>query len=231
VNYRVANNGYHYPEIVQDAIRAVRWVRANAATFRIDPGKIGVMGSSAGGHLASLLVTRADVAEAASADPVDRQSSHPDFGILCYAVITMSDQHTDLASRVALLGRNPAQETVILLSAECQVTAKTSPCFIWQTLDDPTVDVENAFDFAAALRKAGVPFDLHVYAHGTHGLGIGDGPPFANPLPWTKDMVNWLKTVGMSLKESPLSNKPESSAVDALRKDESGGTDGARKEQ
>jgi acetyl esterase/lipase len=196
LKYRLGSSGYHYPAEFQDVARAMRWVRAHAADYQIDPHRIGIMGSSAGGHLASTLMTHFDPGDTNSPDPVERQSSRPDIGILCYPVITMGE-FTHKGSHDMLLGTNPPPELVKLLSNELQVTTNTPPCFIWQTFEDKTVPVENSMMFAAALRKNHVPFDLHIYQKGGHGMGLGDRkPPFAHPHPWAGDCLFWLKQQG-----------------------------------
>ena len=196
LKYRLGSSGYHYPAEFQDVTRAIRWVRAHAADYQIDPNRIGIMGSSAGGHLSSMALTHFDSGDTNSPDPVERQSSRPDLGILCYPVITMGE-FTHGGSRNALLGTNRSPEMVKYLSSELQVTTNTPPCFIWQTFEDRTVSVENSLLFAEALRKNRVPFDLHIYQKGAHGLGLGDRtPPFAHPLPWAGDCLFWLKAQG-----------------------------------
>ena len=181
-----------------DAARAVRLVRARAAEWQIDPHRVGIMGSSAGGHLASTLVTHFDAGKADAEDAVERQSSRPDAGILCYAVITMGDA-THGGSRKNLLGDNPDPTLLELLSNEKQVTQKTPPCFLWHTWEDTAVKLENSLMFAAALQKAGVPFDLHVYQKGAHGIGLSagqNGVASDDVHPWAKDLAFWLKTQG-----------------------------------
>ena len=192
---RLGSSGYRHPAMWQDASRAMRMVRAQAADWKIDPKRIGIMGSSAGGHLASTLLTHYDAGNADSADPIERQSSRPDLGILCYPVITFGE-FAHVGSRDNLLGKNPSPDLVKLLSNELQVTTNTPTCFIWQTFDDKTVPVENSLLFAEALRKAGVPFDLHIYQHGKHGIGLNDKEPFAHPHPWAGDCLFWLKAQG-----------------------------------
>jgi acetyl esterase/lipase len=192
LKYRLGANGYRHPAELQDAARAVRLVRSHAADWHLDPRRVGIMGSSAGGHVASTLLTHFDAGDTNAADPVERLSSRPDLGILCYPVITMGE-YAHKGSRDNLLGRDPSPELVKLVSNELQVTHDTPPCFVWQTSEDKTVPVENSLMFAAALRKAGVPFDFHIYQHGGHGLGLGDKPPFAHPLPWAADCLVWLK--------------------------------------
>jgi acetyl esterase/lipase len=186
VKYRLGSAGYRHPVMLQDAARAVRLARAKAPEWKLDPKRIGVMGSSAGGHLASTLLTHFDDGNKDAADPVDRQSSRPDLGILCYPVISMGD-NTHQGSRANLLGKEPSPELIELLSNEKQVTAQTPPCFVWHTWEDSAVKIENSLDFAQALQKAHVPFDLHVYQKGGHGMGLGNGHP------WAADCLFWLK--------------------------------------
>lgn len=192
LKYRLGSKGYRHPAMLEDAARAVRWVRAQADDYKIDPHRIGIMGSSAGGHLASTLLTHFDAGDTNSADPVERQSSRPDLGILCYAVISLGE-FTHQGSKAYLLGKNPSPELVRNLSNELQVTPQTPPCFLWTTFEDKTVPMENTLLFAAALRKNHVPFDLHIYEKGGHGMGLNDKPPFAHPHPWAGDCLFWLK--------------------------------------
>jgi acetyl esterase/lipase len=145
--------------------------------------------------LASTLLTHFDAGDPRADDVVERESSRPDLGILCYAVITMGE-HTHAGSRRNLLGDSPSEELVRLLSNELQVTSETPPCFIWHTYEDAAVKVENALDFAAALRKARVPFDLHIYQKGRHGIGLQDAPPFTKTHPWAGDCLFWLGEQG-----------------------------------
>jgi len=189
LKYRLGSQGYRHPIMLQDASRAIRWVRAHAGEYGIDPHHVGIMGSSAGGHLASTVLTHFTQGDPNAEDPIERQSSRPDLGILCYAVISMGP-NTHQGSRNNLLG-NPADPALIqLLSNELQVTSSTPPCFIWHTFEDTAVKVENSLNFAAALRKAGVPFDLHVYQKGGHGMGLGKNHP------WAGDCLFWLKAQG-----------------------------------
>ena len=197
LKYRLGPAGYHHPAMLQDAARAMRLVRAKAGEWKLDPKRIGIMGSSAGGHLTSTLLTHFDAGQADAADPIERQSSRPDLGILCYAVITMGT-NTHQGSRNNLLGKDPSPELIKLLSNELQVTAQTPPCFIWHTYEDTAVKVENGLDFATALRKAGVPFDLHIYQKGAHGLGLGNRKDPTKWHPWTKDCSFWLKQQGFA---------------------------------
>jgi len=196
LKYRLGSDGYRHPAMLHDAARAVRTVRARAAEWKLDPKRIGIIGSSAGGHLASTLLTHFDAGKPDAADPIERASSRPDLGILCYAVISFGEfAHT--GSEKNLLGDNPSAELVRDLSNELQVTRDTPACFIWHTCEDKGVKVENSLLFAEALRKAGVPFDLHIYEKGPHGLGLGTRE--WNPSkrhPWTADCVYWLKAQG-----------------------------------
>jgi len=193
LKYRLGSNGYRHPAMLNDAARAVRWVRAHAAEYKIDSQRIGIMGSSAGGHLASTLLTHFDEGDIKSADVVERQSSRPDLGILCYAVISFGE-FTHKGSRNNLIGTNAPVELVKNLSNELQVTTNTPPCFLWTTFEDKAVPTENTLLFAEALRKNHVPFDLHIYEKGGHGMGLKDKPPFAHPHPWADDCLFWLKT-------------------------------------
>ena len=192
LKYRLGSGGYRHPRMLEDAARAVRLVRAKSATWRIDPRRVGIMGSSAGGHLASTLLTHFDAGKADATDPIDKESSRPDLGILCYAVITLGDK-THQGSKNNLLGKDPDAEMVKFLSNELQVTKETPPCFVWHTAEDKAVPVENSLQFAAALQKNNVPFDLHVYQKGRHGIGLADKAPFTNAHPWSRDLVFWLK--------------------------------------
>ncbi|MEY2408338.1 MAG: hypothetical protein QOF48_1008 [Verrucomicrobiota bacterium] len=193
LKYRLGSHGYRHPRMLQDAQRALRLVRARAAEWKLDTHRVGIMGSSAGGHLASTALTHFDSGVADSADEIEKQSSRPDIGILCYAVITMGPL-THAGSKKNLLGDHPDEALVELLSNEKQVTRATPPCFVWHTWEDTAVKVENSLEFASALQRAGVAFDLHVYQKGAHGIGLADKAPFTNPHPWSRDLVYWLKT-------------------------------------
>ncbi|HEY0457394.1 MAG TPA: alpha/beta hydrolase [Verrucomicrobiae bacterium] len=186
VKYRLGTSGYRHPRMLEDAARAVRTVRARAEEWKIDPQRVGIMGSSAGGHLASTLLTHFDAGIPDAKDSIDKQSSRPNLGILCYPVISMG-KNTHQGSKNNLLGDKPADELVEALSNELQVTKNTPPCFIWHTWEDKAVKVENSLEFAMALQRAGVPYDLHVYQKGPHGIGLGKNHPWAN------DCIFWLK--------------------------------------
>lgn len=189
LKYRLGSNGYRHPTMLNDAARALRLVRSFARRDGRDPGRIGVIGSSAGGHLASTLATHFEAGRADAADPVERESSRPDLAILCYPVISLAE-FGHAGSRRNLLGENPTPELVRHLSNELQVTRETPPCFLWHTVEDKTVPVENSLLFAAALRRAGVPFALHVYENGPHGLGFGR--PGRPAPPWAEQLLHWF---------------------------------------
>ncbi|MEY3395364.1 MAG: hypothetical protein RL346_1600 [Verrucomicrobiota bacterium] len=196
LKYRLGSAGYRHPVMLNDAARAVRLVRSRAEEWKIDPGKVAIIGSSAGGHLASTLLTHFDAGKAEAADPIERFSSRPDLGILCYAVITMGE-FTHKGSKKNLLGDDPSDELVKLLSSELQVRADTPPCFIWHTWEDKVVPIENSMRFAGALQERNIPFDLHIYQKGAHGIGLGSKQ--AQPEkrhPWSRDLVFWLKAQG-----------------------------------
>ena len=184
LQYRLGSHGYRHPVMLNDAARALRTVRAWARRDGLDPARIGIIGSSAGGHLASTLLTHFDAGINTASDVIERESSRPDLGILCYPVISLGE-FTHEGSK-----KNLPADLVRLLSNELQVTATTPPTFIWHTADDQAVPVENALLFASALRRSGVPFDLHVYEHGVHGLGL---PTPGNIVPpWDVDLLFWL---------------------------------------
>ena len=199
LRYRLSPAGYRHPAMLQDAARAVRTVRAHAGEWKLDPKHIGIIGSSAGGHLSSTLLTHFDAGKPDATDPIERESSRPDLGILCYPVIAMVGPFAHEGSKRNLLGPDPAPELARQLSSDLQVTTNTPPCFIWSTGEDKTVPVENSLLFAEALRKAGVPFDLHIYQKGPHGLGLGTrewNPEKRHP--WTADCVFWLRAQGFA---------------------------------
>lgn len=191
LKYRLGSKGYRHPIMLQDAARALRTVRAWAQRDGLDPARVGVIGSSAGGHLASTLATQFDLGKADATDPIERLSSRPDAVILCYPVITLKDPHAHAGSRRALLGEKPSAELVAALSSETRVTAETPPTFLWHTVEDRSVPVENSLLFAEALRRAGVPFALHVFERGAHGLGMGR--PGRPAPPWYEPCLFWLR--------------------------------------
>jgi len=192
LKYRLGSKGYRHPAMLNDAARAVRLTRAKADEWKIDVKRVGIMGSSAGGHLASTLLTHFDPGTPAAQDPVERLSSRPDLGILCYAVITMGE-FTHGGSKKNLLGSEPEAALVELLSNEKQVTKDTPPTFLWHTWEDKGVKIENSTQFAAALRTNGVPFELHIFEKGGHGMGLGGGRNGGPHHPWAGVCLYWLQ--------------------------------------
>lgn len=193
LKYRVAP--YQHPAPMLDAARAIRYLRSKADELKLDANRIGIMGSSAGGHLTATLATHFDDGDKNASDPIDRVSSRPDVAILCYPVITLTNEtFVHKGSRKNLLGETPDLKLVELMSNEKQVTAKTPPTFLFHTMDDAGVLVENSLLFAEALRKNKVPYELHVYEHGRHGVGLA---PYDNALnTWPKLLENWLRLRG-----------------------------------
>lgn len=195
LNYRLGPV-HDYKAITADVFRAVRLVRMRSQQWRIDPSRIGIMGSSAGGHLAATAMTHFDPGDRFSKDPVERMSSRPDFGVLCYPVISMGPMGHAI-SREQFLGSNPSSDLVERYSNERQVKPDSPPCFIWHTYEDSVVSVENSLAFARGLRERNIPFALHIYEHGRHGLGLG-APPSSDSLhPWTRELAHWLKERGL----------------------------------
>lgn len=194
-DYRTRGKGYGHPAPLQDAQRAIRTVRARAAEWKVDPAKIGILGFSAGGHLASTAGTHFDAGDPQADDPVQRVSCRPDFLVLCYPVIAWDKPYTHRGSQENLLGEKPDPELVRSLSNETQVTSDTPPTFLFSTDEDTAVPVENSLAFYQALRAAGVPAELHIYRQGVHGLGLAPKQPgTAN---WPKQCEDWLRGLGM----------------------------------
>jgi acetyl esterase/lipase len=186
---------YHHPVELGDAQRAIRYVRAHAADYGIDPQRIGIWGFSAGGHLASTAGTHFDAGKADSVDLIDRQSSRPDFMILAYPVITFREPFLHRGSRDNLIGKNPDPALIDLLSNEDHVTGETPPTFLFHTSDDPVVPVQNSIFFYLALRKAQVPAEMHIYQHGPHGVGLAKNIPELSS--WPMLLANWLRMRGL----------------------------------
>jgi acetyl esterase/lipase len=198
LQYRVGPR-YQHPAPLQDAQRAMRLVRARAAEWKIDPTRVGMLGFSAGGHLTSTAGTHFDDGKADAADPIERQGSRPDFLVLAYAVISMVNPAVHSGSRSTLVGDNPDPKLLESLSNETQVTARTPPTFLFQTDEDKAVPAENSILFYAALRKAGVPAELHVFVKGPHGVGLA--PKDAALSLWPRLCAAWLETMGFLTKK------------------------------
>lgn len=177
LKYRLGSSGYRHPIPLTDAQRAIRTVRARADEWGIDPGRVGVLGFSAGGHLASTVGTHFDDGDPDAQDPIDRLGCRPDLMILGYPVIALATEYAHGGSKRNLLGEDPTTELVESLSNERMVSPETPPTFLVHTNEDSGVPAENSFLFAMALRKAGVPVELHLFEGGRHGLGLGSGLP------------------------------------------------------
>ena len=186
---------YHHPAPLQDAQRALRYVRLRAKDFGLLGDRIGIWGFSAGGHLASTVGTHFDAGNASATDPVDRMSSRPDFMILAYPVISMSAEYTHKGSRTNLLGEKPDPKLVESLSNERQVTPQTPPTFLFHTDEDTGVPAENSVAFYLALRKAGVPAEIHIYQRGKHGVGLAGADPILAT--WSGRLADWMKLRGL----------------------------------
>jgi acetyl esterase/lipase len=182
---------YHHPTQIGDAKRAIRTVRSHATDWRIDPARIGIMGFSAGGHLAMTASTLFDGGDTTAADVVDRVSSRPDFAILGYPVISMTAAWTHQGSKRNLLGEKPDDELAKKLSGELAVTKDTPPTFIFQTNEDKAVPAENSVHYYLALRQAGVPAEMHAFEKGAHGVGLANDN--AALAPWSTLLANWLR--------------------------------------
>jgi acetyl esterase/lipase len=185
---------YHHPVELEDAQRAIRMVRANAAEYGIAPDHVGMWGFSAGGHLAATAGTKFDAGNPSAADLVERQGSRPDFLILAYPVITFEQPYVHAGSKKYLLGDDPDPALVQLLSAESQVTKDTPPTFLFTTTEDKTVPVMNSVMFYAALVKVGVPAELHVFQHGAHGAGLAAANPELSV--WPELVAKWMRERG-----------------------------------
>ena len=192
VQYRVAP--YRHPIEINDAKRAMRYVRSHAAEFKIAPGRIGAWGFSAGGHLVSTLGTHYDSGDPSSADPIERASSRPDFMVLAYPVIDPLGGAAK-GSFDNLLGRDADPALVRELSNDLHVNAQTPPAFLMAAEDDQAVSAECALNFYSALLKAGVPAELHVYESGGHGFGLGATNPRISS--WSQRLAEWLRDRGL----------------------------------
>lgn len=200
LEYRNKKGGFSHPAPLMDAQRAIRTVRFRAKELNVNPARIGIMGFSAGGHLASTAGTHFDQGIPNAPDPIDQVSSRPDFMILCYPVIAFGEPYTHRGSQKNLIGDTPDKELVISLSNEKQVTADTPPTFLYHTDSDKGVLADNSIAFYMALRKANVPAELHIYRDGSHGLGLAKQIPGTRD--WPRSCEQWLR--GQGFLSSPL---------------------------
>ncbi len=188
LRYRLGSAGYRYPSQLQDAVESMRQIRGAAAKWRIDPQRIGVMGFSAGGHLASTLINRPEDGVVAGRDA--SVSPRPDLAILCYPVISMITR-LHATSRGMLIGEKADEALARQTSSELQVKAGLPPVFLWHTMEDKMVPVEHSLGYAAALLRHGVPHELHLYQDGDHGTGL-----MGTQHPWFADLLFWLRARG-----------------------------------
>jgi acetyl esterase/lipase len=193
LHYRLGPK-YHYPVELEDAQRAIRWVRAHAAEYGVAVDHVGMMGFSAGGHLTATAGTHFDEGMVGAADVVERQSSRPDFMVLAYPVITFEKPAVHSGSKKYLLGADPDPKLVASLSDETQVTRKTPPTFLFATTDDKTVPVMNSVMFYSALVRAGVPAEIHLFQHGAHGVGLAAANPALSV--WADLLAKWMRERG-----------------------------------
>lgn len=187
--------GYGHPFPMLDAQRAIQTLRGRAGELNVDPQRVGVIGFSAGGHLCSTVSTHFAEVDAKSSDPIARCSSRPDFAILCYPVIVFDQQHTHRGSQRNLLGDSPDPKWIELLSNERQVTKRTPPTFLFHTVEDQAVPVENSLAYFTACRTKGVPVEMHIFPKGRHGLGLARDQAGASQ--WPELCVNWLRGLGV----------------------------------
>ena len=197
LKYRHSNSGagYGHPAPIQDAQRAIRTVRSRAQKWGIDPDRIGIIGFSAGGHLASSAGTHFKTRYGEPVDEIDRRSARPDFMILMYPVISFTEWYTHKGSRANLLGKDPDKDLVESFSNENQVTPDTPPTFLVHANDDNGVPPENSIAFYLALRKAKVPAEMHIYEKGGHGFGPGIGKGACSS--WMTRCTDWMKERGL----------------------------------
>ncbi len=191
LHYRLGPHSRH-PAMMQDAARAVRTVRGLAED--LDPARIGILGFSAGGHLASTLATHFEAGDPQATDALDRFSSRPDLAVLIYPVISLQEPHGHGGSRYNLLGADAPEELAASLSNHLHVTPGTPPTFLVHTSDDAGVPAENSLLLALALRAAGIPVELHLYESGPHGFGLAEDDPVLGT--WPAHCAAWLKRHG-----------------------------------
>ena len=186
---------YRHPVELGDAQRAIRLVRSRATEFGIAPDRIGMLGFSAGGHLAATAGTHFDEGSPDNADPIERFGSRPDFLVLGYPVMSFKAPYAHQGSVHALLGDNPDPKLIAELSNELHVTSRTPPTFLFHTNEDKSVPAENSVLFYLALRKAGVPAEMHIFEHGPHGVGLALGDPVLSM--WPALLANWFRERGL----------------------------------
>jgi len=194
LKYRYGKENHH-PIPMNDAKRAIALVRYHAKKWNINPNKIGIMGFSAGGHLASTVGTHSDNGTAEADDPVDRLSNKPDFMILVYPVISFTTKFAHTGSKRNLLGENPGSELIESLSNELQVNADTPPTFLIHASQDKAVPPQNSTLFYNALVQQGVPAELHIFEQGGHGFGLAPNDPVLSV--WPEQLKVWLKQRGL----------------------------------
>jgi acetyl esterase/lipase len=185
---------YHNPIELCDAQRAIRLVRAHAAEYGIEKERLGMWGFSAGGHLTATAGTQFDAGHSDASDPVDHESSRPEFLVLAYPVITLMEPSAHTGSRKYLLGENADPALVRSMSAETRVTTDTPPTFLFSTTDDKTVPIANSVLFYDALVKAGVPVEMHIFQHGAHGAGLAPANPDLSI--WPTLLIQWMRERG-----------------------------------
>jgi len=195
LEYRHRGKGYGHPAPLQDAQRAIRTVRARAEDLQVDPDKIGIIGFSAGGHLASTAGTHFDGGNPDADDPIEQVSCRPDFMILCYAVVAFDEPYTHRGSQRNLIGAEASRELIQSLSNEKQVTSRTPPTFLFHTDEDTVVPPENSIFFYLALRRAKVPAELHVFRQGRHGVGLGKS--ISGTSAWSECCEEWMRGRGL----------------------------------
>lgn len=192
LNYRF--EPYKSPAIIKDVQRAVRLVRYNAEKFGIDPEKVAVLGFSAGGHLASMASTLYDDG-IEGGDEIDRVYSRPDAALFCYAVLTMNLDYGDAITRGVFIGGLENEDALErAYSPYLNVRDDCPPVFMWHTSADPIVPVENSLNMASALSEKKIPFELHVFPEGAHGLGLAKDTK--GTCAWPSLAQNWLKRLG-----------------------------------
>lgn len=201
LRYRLAPQSRH-PQMWEDAAQALRFVRSQAGEMGLNANRIGILGFSAGGHLASTLATHFDAGDADSPDPIERVSCRPDLAVLVYPVITLQEPFAHLGSRHNLLGEAADPASVEDLSNHLRVSAQTPPCFLVHTAEDAGVPPENSLLMALALSAARVPFELHIYERGPHGFGLGGDDPILSD--WPTRCAAWMTARGFLDGRNPV---------------------------